>query len=843
MSASRVAFGLLPALLLTLAACGAPGVGGEAAALTLRLSPAQARRLAAQVDAYGASDVNHLVVDLYELGPSPTYAETLVATRDLAGPVDFAAGVRFDRLKRATTYRARAAAFKAAGTAAGDRISDDAQSKVDVPVALDDQVSADPLPIAFVPRPFSAAASLGGLSVTAGGALSGLRGILTIIAGPPGFVSGLSVPASAALFVRPTDIAPASDGGLYVIDSYGYVVRKLNPAGTTVTFLAGSFSNGNTDGAGLKAAFSTPVSGVTGPDGSLYVSDYSNHRIRKITPSGSVTTLAGSSAGFVDGVGTAARFRSPNGLALDPSGQYLLVGDGGNHAIRCVRLADGAVTTIAGAGASGYADGMGAGALFYAPNYLAYAADGALYVTDVNNCRLRKVVFSLASGPVANSGVVTTVAGDGVNHSVDGIGTAAGLTGAASDLALGADNKLYFLDDQYLRTFDPATGALVRLGGGGYGNLVDGPVGSMRVYSPKGLARLADGRIAIADTSNQLIRVYDPVGGTVSTLCGASPAKESDGPGLQARLSRPSGLVAASETLLYVADAGGKTIRKLAWDGATWQVSTLAGLANTEGTLDGTGSAARFSEPRAIALGPDGLLYIAEFTGSKIRCLDPVSGAVTTFAGSGTRGSLDSANPLTARFCYPRGLAFDAAGNLFVSETLDDNAGGGNVIRRIDAVTRAVTTIAGQPGAPSASVDGSGSGIRLAGPHGIAFGPDGRLYVGDSSGVSQRLRRLTYDALGGAWSSETLTDPNTIAGNVLAFGPDGLLYTNTPGNEIVQCDPATGAKISTVLSSGGVFNMGGNTFTRAFGSLGLVFTPSGKLYATNPAQHCIYRVE
>ncbi|HOG05495.1 MAG TPA: T9SS type A sorting domain-containing protein [Paludibacter sp.] len=157
----------------------------------------------------------------------------------------------------------------------------------------------------------------------------------------------------------------------------------------------GGSESGFTNGTGSEARFNYPGHIAIDASGNIYVADSENHAIRKITPAGVVTTIAGGTEGSADGTGTAASFNGPMGIAIGPDG-HLYIGEWGNHTIRKITLPDGVVTTIAGiAGTSGKANGSGASATFYRPIGLAFDASGNLYVADHSNHQIRKITFTI----------------------------------------------------------------------------------------------------------------------------------------------------------------------------------------------------------------------------------------------------------------------------------------------------------------------------------------------------------------------------------------------------------------------------------------------------------------
>jgi sugar lactone lactonase YvrE len=198
-----------------------------------------------------------------------------------------------------------------------------------------------------------------------------------------------------------------SSGNLYIADSGNDTIRKITSAGVVSTFAGTAGTPGSADGTGTAASFSAPTGITVDAGGNLYVADTGNDTIRKITPAGVVSTLAGTAGtpGSADGTGSAAGFYFPRGIAIDPSGN-LYVADSGNETIRKITPA-GVVSTLAGtAGTPGAADGTGSAASFASPQGITLDSAGNLYVADMNNNTIRKIT---------PAGVVTTIIGSSTN--------------------------------------------------------------------------------------------------------------------------------------------------------------------------------------------------------------------------------------------------------------------------------------------------------------------------------------------------------------------------------------------------------------------------------------------
>jgi sugar lactone lactonase YvrE len=367
---------------------------------------------------------------------------------------------------------------------------------------------------------------------------------------------------SVSLTHNGVSVSPASGSSVNFTTPQAFTVTAAD--GTTrtytaetvavgyVTTLAGSTS-GFADGTGTAAQFRAPRGVAVDGAGNVYVADYDNNRIRKITPTGVVSTLAGSSQGYADGTGTAAKFDKPYGAAVDGAGN-LYVADGGNYLIRAITPA-GVVSSLAGSGTYGYANGIGTAAEFNVPVGVAVDGAGNLYVADDENNRIRTIVIAI--------GDVATLAGDGTPFAfADGIGTSA------------------------------------------------------RFYSPTGVALDGAGNLYVADSRNHRIRKIVIATGDVTTIAGSGTAGFADGPGAAAQFNEPSGVAVDGAGNLYVADYNNHRIRKIVI--ASGDVTTLAGD-GTAGFADGTLTAAQFNYPYGVAVDGAGNLYVADFSNNRIR--------------------------------------------------------------------------------------------------------------------------------------------------------------------------------------------------------------------------------
>jgi sugar lactone lactonase YvrE len=328
---------------------------------------------------------------------------------------------------------------------------------------------------------------------------------------------------------------------------------------TFITLAGMAGNSGTNDGTGNAARFCYPFGVAVDSKGNLYVADKENSTIRKVTPEGEVTTMAGlaSSPGTNDGLGSTARFSYPSGVAVDKTGN-VYVADSGNNTIRKI-TPEGQVTTLAGrAGAYGDADGTGDIARFDGPWDLAVDESGNIYVVDSANFTIRKVTAA---------GVVTTLAGKaGEDGNADGIGSTARFD-APSGVALDSAGTVYVADswNNTIRKIDPAIGVVSTLAGlGGFTNYgsADGIGNGARFFNPSNAALDSAGNVYVTDGSNFTIRKITPAG-MVTTLGGKVGSRgTNDGIGIVARFDHPCGVAVDSAGNIYVADAWNHAIRK-----------------------------------------------------------------------------------------------------------------------------------------------------------------------------------------------------------------------------------------------------------------------------------------
>ena len=423
--------------------------------------------------------------------PNPTILDNKVinATTGIGAYTSTISGLTFS-----TTYYVRAYATNVFGTAYGTQRS--------FTTALGAPAISYNSPNDFILNTAIAPLQI----INTGGAIPSVltkSPVVSTIAGSSsqGSANGIGTLAS---FKYPAAVAVTSGGQyVYVADTGNHLIRRINKNGGVETF-AGSGVAGATDGTGAGATFNAPFGVAVDAAGNVYVTDYNNRRIRKITPAGLVTTLAGSdNYGLTDGQGTDASFNSPRGITIDGAGN-LYVTD--LHQIRKI-TPSGLVSTLAGNQEPGATDGVGAAASFQFPQAVAVDAEGTVYVSDSHNRKIRKIT---------PTGTVSTFAGSGNQGSGNGVGIQASFWDPRG-IAVDAAGNVYVAEQglNIIRKIT-TTGIVTTFAGSGSGGLNDGDLTTAGINYPFGLATDAIGDVYLTEYYGNRIRKIALAGYSVS---------------------------------------------------------------------------------------------------------------------------------------------------------------------------------------------------------------------------------------------------------------------------------------------------------------------------------------
>jgi uncharacterized protein (TIGR03437 family) len=640
-------------------------------------------------------------------------------------------------------------------------------------------------------------------------------------------------PAAAAQIGYIQGIALDRFGNLYIAETDRHRVRKVDGSGviTTVagTGVAGFGGDGGPAGAAL---LNLPYGLAADAAGNLFIADLGNNRVRRVSPGGAITTVAGTGTAASSGDGGAAEHAAvfaPRNLAVDASGA-LYVSEFQGHSVRKIAR-DGRIGTVAGTGIAGFGGdgGPAARAQLDAPAGLALDLEGNLYIADSANQRVRRVaptgvISTFAEVSAAHiSPLAVAVDSHGTCYLTDGFfavwqvtppsdvlvfaGTGPGFLGdggpadeamlnAARDLAVDAAGNIYIADSTgterelsplgRIRVVD-AHGIIRTVAGDGYLHPI-GDAGlaiAAGLYLPSAIALDRTGNLYIADTGTQRIRQIG-TDGNIRTLAGNGiPARGTDqmaGPATS--LYSPRGVWAEPAGTVLIADTYGHRIRRVGLDGrvATVIGTGIAGLGAENMPWD----QAQLSGPRGICADGAGVIFVVDTLNNRVLRAAPGT-LIAIAAGNGTRGYAGDGGPARgALLNQPAACAVDPAGNLFIADT------GNHRVRKVTSGW--IGTVAGTGTAGSTGDEGPAAAALLDAPAGLAVSSNGDLFIADTG--SNRIRQVTSDgvihALGGLGApgfggdGGPALDAQFRAPSGLFLDGAGDLYVADTGNDRVR---------------------------------------------------------
>lgn len=668
-----------------------------------------------------------------------------------------------------------------------------------------------------------------------------------------GIVEPPSGPASEAFLDTPSGIAQDSSGNIYIADpAFDWVIR-VAPSGEASLFAGtGQLGFSGDGGPATLAQMWSPEDVAVGPDGSVYIADRANSRIRRVAPDGAISTFAGGGAGGPGGPANEASTSVVESVAVDPvSGDVYF----GSSAVRTIwRVgADGILTVFAGGNGQGFSGdgGPAVDAQFRSVRHITVGVDSSVYFTDEGNNRVRKI---------DPQGVITTVAGNG-DRVFSGDADTDGQP--ATQIPLGRPNGIFGAPDGSVLLAEESTRVIRRLLPDGTNQLlagVESSRGGTGVFLEDGLSpaetrfsslqdviQLQSGEVCVTGRTIPRLRCFPgDATGVVSARAGSDNVKGDGGPALRGRLYDPRGVAVDSAGNVYIAETGNQVIRKVSVDGTIARIAGLAGRGEPTTPLQGVAAlGAPVGQVESVAVDqagnvyadglvsvqkvtaagtlnvtslvdPDGMrifvnnvyadaqgvVYLTETASNRVMKLE--NGNLTTIAGNGTRGFAGDGGPaLDAQLSAPEGLTGDGEGNIYFADN------GNRRIRKVDS-NGIITTVAG--GGNGAVFNGvPATSVGFSEPSDVAVGPDGALYISERTrDVIFRVENTPAAALSESGKSQGIVAGATI--NIVAGTLNANAFSGDGG-------PATQAGLDSPQ--------------------GIAFGPGGRLYIADSNNHRI----
>ncbi|MBX7218565.1 MAG: IPT/TIG domain-containing protein [Blastocatellia bacterium] len=546
------------------------------------------------------------------------------------------------------------------------------------------------------------------------------NGEITTIAGGIPFL-GDGGPATAANFQLPQRIAVDSVGNVYVADVLNNRIRKIDTSGI-ITTVAGTGAAGyNGDGRlAVAATLNNPLGITIDRNGDLLICDTFNSRIRRVDlRTGVIITIAGTGVLGFSGDGDLAKnakLNSPRAIAVDGANN-MLIADAVNNRIRKIDAVTSVITTIVGTGALGDSGegGPATNAQLRIPSGVAVDVQGNIYIADSFNGKIKRVTAT--------------------DRTISTVGENSALLRQPVDLALDPAGNLWIADlsTSSLLRLELVNQNLIRIAGNGtFGFGGDGGSATAGVLNqPTGVGVDGSGNIFVADQFNHRIRRIAVNSQTISTFAGTIRFLGDSGPAINSEVANPFSVLTDQNGNTFFGDYSNLRVRRISSGG---EISTVVGNGNFGVSGNGgEATSAPFTIPYGLAFDKDGNLLIGEAQTNRIRLVNKSTGVLSTIAGTGAIGALGDDGPATqARLNFPTAVTVDSNGNIFICDTANDR------VRRIDATTGIIARVVGGGAATGENVPATD--VRLNQPFGVTVDAAGNLFVADTNG--HRVRRV-----------------------------------------------------------------------------------------------------
>lgn len=539
---------------------------------------------------------------------------------------------------------------------------------------------------------------------------------------------------------------------------------------------------------------------------------------------GKISTIVGGGPNATAAL--AADIGQPEGVTVDSFGNIIVAASAMNQVFKIDP--QGNFSVLAGTGTAGFSgdNGPATAATLYRPWAVASDRLGNIFIVDTSNQRIRRVD--------ASTGIITTVAGNGI-YAYSGDGGLATSASIYDPQGIGLDSvgNLFIADygNYRIRRVDAVTGIITTVAGNGVRGFAGdgGPATSAEFSLTWSVSVDGSGNLFIADTDNHRVRRVDATTNIVTTVAGGGSTLGDGGPATSAFLNGIFAVVLDGSGNLFLADAANELIRRV--DHSTGIITSIAGSGNPGFSGDnGPATSANLNFPMSVAVDPSGNFLIADTFNNRIRLVNNATGKISTVAGGGTGG--DGGSATNGTLVQPYGVAFDPSGNLYLADGVNER------IRRVDALSSVITTVAGVGWQGNTGDGGSATSATLLDPRAVAADGLGNVYFSSSSGTIRKV------SLSSGTISSVFTGIKSYGGGLTVDGSGNVFVTNT-GNQVLLVDHVSGSVAVVAGNGNGGYSGDGGLapYATMTSPQGVAIDLSGNLFIADTGDNVIRRVD